>query len=1533
MEWNAQRKEVEKEHDACGIFASVEKTGVPSHKPLVMGLEALHALKHRAGYVAGEGDGCGLLLDIPRRLWQNELSAAKHDPEWAGNPRFFVGHFLWPGGEKEGKLDRVLAVLLEQGCDILRVRQNEVEKDALGPSASREAPEFLQVAGLTPDAGESALYQAASVLERHHGVHVMSLSHTTVVYKLVGDGHTLRGYYNDLRDSNFATTFSLAHTRYSTNTSTTFSRVQPFSALGHNGEINTITRFLAEAGMIGANIDPAFSDSQMVNEMVEFLVAEWQWSLFETAELLFPPIIHEIKHMPTDLADMYMFFRALWGPFAQGPAAVMMRAGDEAVFSVDALGLRPLWMLETRDAYCFSSEQGIVPATQWIAEPKPLAPGEKVGVKLCAPQARVYFYPELQQEVLQRASGRYPFRGEGRTIHFAGPYQIGDVRHPYRDNKSILVRAAAFGWRDDDLRLLDHELQTGMEPIRSLGYDGPIAALDPGLRLVSDFLQETVAVVTNPAIDREREIEHFSTRVLLGKRPSFSGSYHDAARIEVQAPLLLEQLPERLGIETEEVQALAHRHGTLCYEDALAALHTHPYGTVEILLHRESGETLPKVLERLRQEAIEAVQAGAHVIVLDDRLTFVRGMYLDPFLAVATVHRALLRSPAKVNGGEFLRRRTSIVLRSGSVRNLHDVMVAVGLGADAVNPYVMWELAAARGQIPGLENLYSALCKGVEKVMSTIGIHEIRGYERLFSGIGLSAEVADLLAVLNFFGTQEAGYSLEDMEQEAEKRQELYELSDDREVSKQRVFQLYSRIWKAAGGVASGTESFTSFENRLAAFEKDHPVNLKHLLGIRGLTDDAAFGMATEYGAAEDAGSAGPMGDSDAIDTSIDGHAYPLVISSMSFGSQSETAFRSYAEAAYRLNIVALNGEGGEIKDLLTRYPRNRGRQIASGRFGVNAELCNGAYVLEIKIGQGAKPGEGGHLPGSKVTLQVANARNASPGIDLISPSNNHDIYSIEDLAQVIHELRAVNPEARISVKVPVVPNIGTIAVGIVKAGADIVTLSGFDGGTGAARAHAIRRVGLPAEIGIKRVHDALCSAGLRDNAEVWADGGMKSATDVMKAVLLGANRVGFGTMAMVAVGCTACRSCHKDTCHVGIATQMHSVEEAVEKGVRGFEPREFETAVGQLVHFFGAMGEQIAVLTRRLGAMRTQDLVGRSDLLVQLAGNDRVDLSELTRVGAAYTGLGTRISYRSWKMEESETEAVAQAVGSEAVAVPYEAAAHVTAGGQRGRSEGPWVVSAQRVVGTRESGSVARQGKRGGHILTVHPAVAGNGFAAYHSIGMYSVAQGGAQDGVAKTAFGGRIVILKTRGADGVWRGGSVGKCVAYGAQQGLIIIQGDADARAGIRLSGADLVVAGEMRRPLQDEESFIGTHSNLKGFAFEYMTNGRALVLGDPGPWICSGMTGGSVYLRYDPSVGLTEQALRRRIAKGAKVTLTLLDAQGEADVSELLQAYHKELRRSGQDGAAKRVLELMAKPAENFRLVRPGKDLTDQSIATE
>ena len=334
----------------------------------------------------------------------------------------------------------------------------------------------------------------------------------------------------------------------------------------------------------------------------------------------------------------------------------------------------------------------------------------------------------------------------------------------------------------------------------------------------------------------------------------------------------------------------------------------------------------------------------------------------------------------------------------------------------------------------------------------------------------------------------------------------------------------------------------------------------------------------------------------------------------MSFGSQGETAFRAYPEAAKQINIVCVNGEGGEIRDMYGKYPKWRGQQVASGRFGVTNEMLNSSYLVEIKIGQGAKPGEGGHLPARKVTDKVAAARNATTGTDLISPSNNHDLYSIEDLAELIDELKTANPDARVSVKVPVVPNVGTIGVGIAKAGADIITLSGFEGGTGAARQHALRHVGLPSDIGTRAVHLALMEAGIRNRVEIWADGGYRHGWDIVKLHCLGANRVAFGTLAMVSLGCTICRGCQLDTCHVGIATQIETMEEAEEKGLKKFTPQEFERSVDSCSRFFKSMGEEVREVVAGLGYERAQDLIGRSDLLVQARHLDDVDLTEMIR-------------------------------------------------------------------------------------------------------------------------------------------------------------------------------------------------------------------------------------------------------------------------------------------------------------------------------
>ena len=1502
------------EHDACGIVAWIDKAPAGSRDNVLNALTALNQMHHRAGFVSEEGDGCGILMDLPRGMWAEHLRDAGQDPLLAYDPGFAVGHLIfneWRHVEQADWLSAFEQVALRMGFRVLHHVFNAVDRSVLGSGGRAEDTGFVQVALYFDDPQKegsgTACFRLQLAVEEELGTHTASLSTTSVVYKVRGDSTVLQGYFNDFRHPLFVSRVTIGHNRYSTNTTTSSERVQPFSLLGHNGELNTIHRLREESGMIGVKMVPGGSDSQDLNRLLESLLQIYGYSLLEAMELAFPPIINEIKQMRPELQDLYMFMRTLWGPFAQGPAAIVARADEEAVFAVDALGLRPLWMVETDHSLVFSSEQGVVPLFDMIHDPRPLAPGEKVYVQL--PEAEsvvVYSHAEAQEETLSRMSKRHYFNGHRHGLSFGGPAVLGGVHlTPMRiEENSRETRMAAFGWDVEDVRVMEHQASNGAEPIRSLGFDGPLAVLAEQKQNVADFLKETVAVVTNPAIDREREIEHFSTRVVLGSRPTLRAREHTALRMELQSPILIG------GHDVDEpdrYRALAHKTGTQLLEDVAHYMAREPGGVAEIYPRIEVDESLPEALQRLKTEVTAAVADNAVLLLLDDRLAFADGASpIDPALVVGVAHGAL--RALYTEDGESQRRACNIVLRSGAIRNLHDIAVLVGLGADALCPYLYFESAYAFDGWKGIENAYTALVKGLEKVLSTLGIHELRGYDRLFSAIGLADEVASLLDIRSFFGENAPAGSLAAFEATARSRAQSLR---DGAGKLARPYQLWPRIWKTAGDAASGKALYGDFTSKLQELEIAQPISLRHLLDISAQKQERDL-------AADD------------VDLTIGEHELPFVISSMSFGSQGETAFRAYAAAAVKLDMVAMNGEGGEIKDMLGRFAKNRGHQIASGRFGVNAELCNSADLLEIKIGQGAKPGEGGHLPGSKVSAKVANARNARQGTDLISPSNNHDIYSIEDLAQMIDELKTVNPRAKVAVKVPVVPGIGTIAVGIAKAGADVITLSGFDGGTGAARVHALRHVGLPVEIGVKLAHEALLDSGLRHSVEVWCDGGIKSGLDVVKMMLLGANRVGFGTMAMIAIGCTGCRACHKDTCHVGIATQIESVEQAQAHGLKAFAPRELELATAQLCRYFEGVASEVKTIAASLGVSSLQSLVGQSHWLVQTRGAQLLDLSDLLIHHS-------RQEYRfAWSLARPSM------VGQESLTAKLGAkAVSAMAAGSESLSYGAVCVhSGERVIGGMLSGSVVRsevrerrKGLARASVQLQSGSIAGNGFGAYNAPGVLLRVEGGAQDGVGKSALGGKIVVLKGVNRYGVRVGGCVGKGVAYGAQRGLFIIQGTADARAGIRLSGADVIIGDELSAPVYDIRAGVADRANVKGFAFEYMTGGRAIVLGDPGPWICSGMTGGAVYLRLQPEFGLTVEALRRRLAKGAKVSLTPLRPAGVLDVQELLGMYQRELTRSNQQEAADRLTPLLQDPEQHFMAVLPGVEQTDQDVATE
>jgi glutamate synthase (NADPH/NADH) large chain len=1550
-------------YDSCALMAHLSAR--PTRQGIERVLEGLECMEHRTGIVTGESDGVGVMVDVPRDLW------AEHVGDLAYAPNFWVAHLFLPPSQATAALERVAAILQADGWQIVAQRWREVCSEVLGACARREEPVFVQIAGLMPadePSPERALFQRHLRIERETAAHVVSLSRWSVVYKVQGGARTLYAYYPDLQHPKLTSTITIGHSRYSTNTMPAFNRVQPFSVLAHNGEINTIDRLRREARMLGVALSVGGSDSQDTDRLLHHLLVEYGMSLADALEVLFPPVWAQVERMPEPKRSVYRHIRAFLGPVAQGPAAIIARWGDVCAFATDALGLRPLWLVPTEEGLYACSERASLPMEIFTDDPVPLAPGEKVIAKVVRGQT-VEWSPSTQDPLLQvppasrgnrtgarlgspreagatdpalgsprEAGATDPALGSpreaggtlrrGAITNFEGAVGVsrgnqagtpcaatlakrgepeGGGQADAAHNAPLRTRLAWHNFCTDDLDYLEHLAQHGAEPIGSLGYDGPLAVLHPEGQSLSDYCKESVAVVTNPALDRDRETEHFNTQTLLGARPAMPYPTQDAPQgyCELPHPFLLSRRLLAHFMPEEAIEQACETLGALTLE-SLPTL----FRTQTLSIAQSAEESLAECLNRLAQTAVQAVQAGAEVLVLDDTLAFEEGwLPVDPHLALASVDRALRETDGA--NGHALRRNCSLVLVSGGLRNLHDLIFAFSLGADAFCAYLLLEAGvmfdaeraeiAPEERIARLRRLITGLCKGLEKVISTMGTHELRGYGRNFAGIGIAPSVAEVLEIPTFCASESVGLTLTQLEREARRRYECARANLP--MRERRDPRFFPKIWKIAGQVAEGLAPFSAYSDKVAQTEQELPVALRHLLRLR-LPDRAPLPP-------------------EAVDTSVGHHRYPFHISAMSFGSQGEVAFRAYAEAARRLEILCINGEGGEIRDLLGRYTPYRGQQVASGRFGVSPEMLNAACVIEIKIGQGAKPGEGGHLPSKKVTPKIAAARNATPGSDLISPSNNHDIYSIEDLAQLIEELKTCNPHAKISVKVPVVPNIGTIAVGIAKAGADIINLSGFEGGTGAARTHALKFAGLPVEIGVKEAHRALCSAGLRHQVELWADGGLKTGRDVVKVLLLGANRCGFGTLAMVAAGCTICRACQTDTCHVGIATQIETVEEAMRKGLKRFVPRDYESAVDQLCRFFEGLGDEVRQLTAALGFRRTQDLVGRCDLLEQAFGHEWVDLTELLEPVAL-----SPIDYAVTRPRGALQEALVLApsvseVPADALCVRCE----------RG--------SRERALGTATAGALVRQSlacaaepsPQPPHALTLLDSIAGNGLGAFNAQPLHLRVYGGAQDGVGKCALGGQVVVLRGRNRVGKWLDGGVGKSFAYGAQRGLFIVQGVADSRFAIRLSGASVVAGARLTRPICDAEGVRPEHAHLKGFAFEYMTAGVAVVLGDPGPWLCAGMTGGVVYVKLWREYGFDCAALQRRLAPCAKVALTLIDAHDAATIRELLDEYRCELLKCGQKDEAEQVAHIAATVERDFVAIRPVTQQTAQHISTE
>ncbi|MEW6429761.1 MAG: glutamate synthase-related protein [Thermodesulfobacteriota bacterium] len=1497
-----------REQDACAIIALVDKRGHSTHGIIVKAINALKKMGHRSGDINGEGDGCGISIDLPRQIWGKRLAAAEQSRHLAESVNFFVGHFLLPAAiksEAAAIMPRVREIIASHGGEIAIEHTGGSRDNELGPRARRGAPLFWQVAGIMEGDGRTAiasqLFRLQMAIETAiPELHTASLSQDSAVYKLQGSPELLPLVYPELRDEDLRSVMALGHSRYSTNTLPMVERCQPFSLLGHNGEINTIERLRTTGRALGIEPVPGGSDSQDLNRIIDGLIHLYGLDVMEAMEMLFPAIHSEVAGYPQELQRLYSFYRWFFPSSAQGPAAVVARYGNVCLGSVDALGLRPLWFGESDYNFFLSSEKGVVPLERTMRDPKPLAPGEKIAILGGrGVQAEILDCNAYQQRLLKLMAGR------PRTLNYLADFHrdIPAAAQAPRFPKMIEGYAppadkllAAYGWRQYDLNIRKRVSETGREVIGSMGHTGPLAAFVPeALPNLPDYGKENVAVVTNPAIDREREAEHFATVAVVGCRPDINGHQTNAPLgLQLDNPLLID-CASLAGVADQELcRSLAKEFGTVTWED-LASFFTagNRDGAKACFLDATFtvGSPLAARIRELCDQAAEAIAGGAAMVVLDDRLSFGGDrVYVDPCLLVALLNERLI--------ADGLRRRAGIVVRSGAIRNLHDIMFLLGLGADALVPHLLWRAACANaGDALSVEtvlrNNLTVLQKGIEKVMSTMGIHELCGYGRIFSTIGLTREMADLMQIPNFCEDGEIGLSLAAMEQMAAARYRTATGGD--EVAPYKDPTRNPKVGKILRSVAVGKMGYAEMAKELRAIDESLPTGVRHCLDLRAVDEAQRTAM-------------------DKVDITIGRHAMPVVIAAMSFGSQGENSFRAYAEAGRKANIICMNGEGGEIPDMLGRYRHNRGQQIASGRFGVYMGFLNSADYLEIKIGQGAKPGEGGHLPGNKVSEMVAKSRHCKQGITLISPSNHHDIYSIEDLAQIITELKTANPEAKISVKVPITSGVGTIAVGVAKAGADIINLSGFEGGTGAAREHAKRFVGLPAEIGVNEAHKALLESCLREKVELWVDGGMRSGADVVKMILLGANRVGLGTVALMGVGCISCERCHLDRCPRGISTQLRTVADAEARGVKGFSPRVMETEAENLARLLAAIGDEIKMHVAAMGETSLQELVGRTDLLRQVSLDDRISAKTLL---AAPERICNPEEYPAPQIVRKPLSYLTRLVSDLAMARFEQGFSSVHFTEEQVRST-------DRAMGTYLAGAIERRyGGNSGHLakLRLRSSVPGNGLAAFTTANLDVIVEGGSQDGAAKGASGGVLGVLKGRNLRGAAIDGSTGKSFAYGAIGGLFIVQNMADSRACIRMSGADVVFGGRITAKVRDDLGNLASRAHLKGFAFEYMTGGRAVVLGDPGPWICAGMTGGVIHQCLYPEFGFDRESVRRRLARGASMLIERIDEQGLVDVGELLSRYIRELEDNLQEEEANAVRILLAQAAERFVTLVP------------
>lgn len=1463
------------EHDACGVAMVAKLDGKPSHEAVERAIVALENLEHRgaAGADPNTGDGAGILLQLPDDFFRGVVKAELPPLGAYGVAMCFLPRDEAQRTEFEELLKQTVA---DEGQRVIGWRDVPVDKDYVGITANLYAPYVKQLfvaasdeLAADQDAFERKLYVIRRVAELAAGPELVipSFSSRTIVYKGMLTSPQLLGYYPDLADERTKTAMALVHSRFSTNTFPSWELAHPFRMIAHNGEINTVRGNInwmraresqLASELFGDDLQKVLpvvraggSDSATFDNVLELLTLAGR-SLPHAVMMMIPEAYADRDDLPSELEAFYAYHACLMEPW-DGPAAVAFTDGRVIGATLDRNGLRPGRWLETTDGWVvLGSETGVmdVPAEK-IKRKGRLQPGKLFLVDL--EQGRIVDDSEVKHQVATAKPYKQWF-DEG-IVH------LGDLPEAPALPKSetpLPTRQRAFGFTQEDLRvLLAPTAAKGEEPIGSMGNDNALAVLSDHQPPLFNYFKQLFAQVTNPPIDPIREAIVMSHGTGVGSEGNLlsEGPEH-AHQLAMQTPLLFDR----------ELAQLRH------VDSSVFKSHT-----VDITWPVSEGpDGMLKALDRVYAETDAALADGTNILILSDRAVSPERAPIPSLLAVASVHHHLVR--------EGTRLQTGLVLESGEPREVHHFATLIGYGASAINPYLLLESLEQLvddGRVPGVEdfetaqwNVVKGVAKGLLKTISKMGISTIQSYNgaQIFEAVGLSEELIDR----HFTGTASriGGIDSQILAIETLQRHARgFGLSTDDLLPVGGVY-----AWRRDGehhmwnpetiallqhSVRHGGQPTYDEYSKLVNEDAARRATLRGLLKFKELPEDEWL----------------PIDDIEPASEIVK----RFVTGAMSLGSISRESHETLAIAMNRLGGKSNTGEGGEDPVRYTPDPNGDSRrsaikQVASGRFGVNIHYLVNADELQIKMAQGAKPGEGGQLPGHKVDRYIGSIRFTTPGVGLISPPPHHDIYSIEDLKQLIYDLRCANPGARVSVKLVSEVGVGTVAAGVAKANADHVLIAGHDGGTGASPLSSIQSAGVPWEIGLAETQQTLVLNDLRSRIWVQTDGQLKTGRDVLVAALLGADECGFSTAPLIATGCIMMRACHLNTCPVGIATQDPELR------------KRFKGQPEHVVNFFFFVAEELRQLMRRLGIRRYEDLVGRVDLLEADEAIDHWKARgvDLTHVLSA-PPVAEDAPRRRLRPQDSPLPGALDWTLIEAAKDAIDHRMKVTGDFD--------VRNVNRTVGGLLSSAVTKvhgaQGLPPGTIKFTLRGSAGQSFGAWLAPGVELTLIGDANDYTGKGLSGG--VLTVTPPEDVLFKAEEnviIGNTVLYGASGGRAFFRGLAGERFAVRNSGASAVVEG------------VGDHG------CEYMTGGRAIILGPTGRNFAAGMSGGVAYvLDEDGTFG-----------ERCNMGLVGFDEISESDAIELRNLIEEHGERTGST-VAERILAAWDEFLPRFKKVMP------------